>query len=117
LRTNVILPDLNAIWYLGVPNNESTNVNFTIHAILPTNGMLISGQPIRVVISPPSATSGPPLRWNSVDGERYQIQVSSNLFVWSVFTTITASGKSQIFVDPNPVIGVPARFYRVIQVP
>jgi len=38
LRTNSALTNLNGTWYLGVPNHEITNINFTILAVIDTNG-------------------------------------------------------------------------------
>ena len=40
--TNSALTNLNAQWYLGVPNHEITNISFTILAVLDTNGYLPS---------------------------------------------------------------------------
>jgi subtilisin-like proprotein convertase family protein len=36
--TNSALTNLNAQWYLGVPNREITNISFTILAVIGTNG-------------------------------------------------------------------------------
>ncbi|HEX3857718.1 MAG TPA: LamG-like jellyroll fold domain-containing protein [Verrucomicrobiae bacterium] len=35
--TNSTLTNLNATWFLGVPNNEATNINYTILALINTN--------------------------------------------------------------------------------
>jgi subtilisin-like proprotein convertase family protein len=37
IRTNSALTNLVGDWYLGVPNNEVTNINFTILAVIETN--------------------------------------------------------------------------------
>ena len=37
LHTNSALTNLTADWYLGVPNNEATNISFTILAVFETN--------------------------------------------------------------------------------
>ena len=37
IRTNSALTNLTADWYLGVPNNEVTNINYTILAVVDTN--------------------------------------------------------------------------------
>ena len=43
------VPDLRGHWYLGVYNNESSNVAYTIRAVLPnTNGLLLSAQPQQI---------------------------------------------------------------------
>jgi len=38
VHTNSAMTNLNAQWYLGVPNNEATNISFTILAVLENNG-------------------------------------------------------------------------------
>ncbi|HEY3760952.1 MAG TPA: S8 family serine peptidase [Verrucomicrobiae bacterium] len=39
IQTNSVLTNLNASWYLGVPNNETNPINFTIIAEIETNGV------------------------------------------------------------------------------
>ena len=39
LRTNLLGTNINAQWFLGVPNNEITNVSYTIRAVVSTNGI------------------------------------------------------------------------------
>jgi subtilisin-like proprotein convertase family protein len=116
IRTNASLPDINDTWYLAVPNNEATNVNFTIRAVVSTNGLLVSCVPMNLMTSL-AGTNGLQLTWNAVDGERYQILVSTNLINWSVLTNIVGAGNRVIFIDPAPVAGIPMRFYRINQVP
>src|SRR6185295_16186579 len=57
LRTDFELPDLRGRWYVGVYNNELTNVAYTIRASVPTNGLLQSAQAIVITNSvlPPSS--------------------------------------------------------------
>ena len=46
VRTSAAVPDLRGDWYLGVYNNQLTNdVAYTIRAILPEGGILVSALP------------------------------------------------------------------------
>jgi hypothetical protein len=116
IRTNVALPDINATWYLGVPNNDPTNVTYTIRAVVSTNGLLISALPLTLMVSL-IGTNGPLLMWNAVDGEHYDVQISTNLINWSLYTNLTAFGRKVTWIDPTPTAGIPMRFYRIVQVP
>ena len=127
IRTNGVLPDINGIWYLGVPNNDTNTVTYTIRAVVATNvvynngtvivtnGILISGLPISTSVS--SGTNGLTLMWNAVDGENYEIDVSTNLFNWSIVTNIIASGTKVTYVDTNAPAIPPIQFYRIKQIP
>jgi hypothetical protein len=121
IRTNLLGTNINDLWFLGVPNNESSNVTYTIRATVSTNGILMSVLPITVTVTrpPPGATNGPTLTWTTVPGEKYVIQTSTNLLsaVWTPIVTNTASGSTTIFVDPTPIAGIPLLFYRIVQVP
>jgi hypothetical protein len=118
VRTNLLGTNINAQWFLAVPNNELTNVSYTIRAVVPTNGILVSGVPIGVVVSlpGPGVPAGPTLSWPTVPGENYEVEVSTNLVTWTVLATVTAAGPTTAYTDPNPLTGFP-RFYRIIQVP
>ncbi len=118
LRTNLLGTNLNANWYLAVPNNEITNVTYTIRAVVSTNGVLVSGLPIGITALPPAMGSptGPTLTWPAVAGEQYEVEVSTNLVTWTVLATITAGGPTASFTDPTPQGGFPS-FYRISQVP
>jgi subtilisin-like proprotein convertase family protein len=120
IRTNQLGTNIGAQWFLGVPNNETNTVTYTIRAVVSTNGLLISGIPIDVGILPPGSggTNGPVIQWPSVPGEKYQIQITTNLFSpFTPYTNIVAGGSTTIFIDPAPVAGQPMIFYRIIQIP
>jgi hypothetical protein len=119
IRTNVLGTNINAQWFLGVPNNETRNVTYTIRAVVSTNGLLISALPFSLGITPatPGSGTGPILTWTSVNGETYQVQVSTDLITWTVLATIAGTGETTIFIDPTPITGVPQQFYRIVQVP
>jgi hypothetical protein len=119
IRTNVLGTNINAQWFLGVPNNELTNVSYTIRAVVSTNGLLISALPLNLGITPatPGSGTGPILTWTSVMGETYQVQASTDLITWTVLATISGSGETTIFIDPTPITGVAQQFYRIVQVP
>ena len=80
VRANSVVPDLRGHWYLGVYNNELTNVTYTIRAVLPnSDGLLVSAQPRRQALTPLSPPHGLLISWNSVVGEHYFVQYSTNL--------------------------------------
>ena len=121
LRTNTsTLPNINATsWFLGVPNQTATSINYTIRAVLPTNGLLISGLPINTLVSQSGGTNLQ-LTWSpTVSGELYEIRTNSNLTTsnWVALTDIFATGTSINFTDPNPIGAIPALFFEVVQVP
>lgn len=123
LRTNSALPasyyepDLRGHWYLGLFNNGRSNVAYTIRAVLPdTNGLLVSGQPLLVSITPPAPPRGLVLSWNSVVGERYLVQSTPSLAApatWTSLASIVATNTLTTFeVLPLPT---GTSFYRIIQ--
>jgi hypothetical protein len=119
IRTNLLGTNINATWYLSTPNNDPNLVNYTIRAILPTNGILISAIPITVSVNvpPPGSTNGPTLIWPSVEGEAYAILVTSNFITWTTNAIITnAPVPTATYVDPTPVTGFPWLFYRIEQI-
>ena len=83
------LPDLRGHWYLGVYNNELTNVAYTIRAVLPdTNGLLVSAQPLELALTPLNPPHGLLLSWNSVVGERYFVQYTASIAAPVTWTNI-----------------------------
>jgi subtilisin-like proprotein convertase family protein len=119
IRTNGGPTNINAIsWFLGVPNQSSNPINYTIRAVLPTNGLLVSGLPINTAASQ-SGSSNVVLNWGpTVPGEKYEIRTNSSLITtnWGVLTDIIAVGTSTTVTNPMPT-GTPSLFYRVVQVP
>src|ERR1022692_1016439 len=53
------------------------------------------------------------LTWPAVLGQPYQVEYSANLFNWFVLSNFTAAGTTASMIDPTPIPGVPARFYRL----
>ena len=110
-------PDLSGHWYLGLYNNEQANVSYTMRAVLPgTNGLLVSGQPILVSITPPAPPRGLMLSWKSVVGERYFVQATPRLAaptIWTNVASIVATNTLTTF----EVLPLPAgsSFYRILQ--
>lgn len=74
VRTSFENPDLQGKWYLGIYNNETTNVSYSIRAVTPQNGMLISAQPTARTYATMPPPHGVLLSWYSVMGEYYEIQ-------------------------------------------
>lgn len=105
-------------WFLGVPNNDSFNFNYTVRATVATGGMLVSGQPPKLSRQPTITSAGNlRLQWNSVAGERYQILGSTDLSTWNPIQTITATSSTTTYELPGPTTGTPHRFYRIVHVP
>jgi hypothetical protein len=120
IRTNGGLPNLNAIsWFLGVPNQSSNPINYTIRAVLQTNGLLISGLPLNESLSRLNGSNVQITLMPTVIGEKYEIQTNGSLTSpnWGVVTDIIASGTSATFTDPNPAGSTSTLFYRVVQMP
>ncbi len=116
LRPNYEFPDLRGKWYLGIYNLELTNVAYTIRASLPTNGFLLSGQPIEALLTPLLAPRGLRVRWNAVEGEPYVIEFSPSI----INPTWTPIGPAIIATTPFPAVEVPTPlvgngFFRVSQ--
>jgi hypothetical protein len=75
LRPTPDLADLRGNWYLGVFNNEATNVAYTLHAVVQTNGLLTSAQPLVLTQTLlPLPRGFLLLQWNSIKGEFYLIE-------------------------------------------
>jgi subtilisin-like proprotein convertase family protein len=120
LRTNGVQTNLNAtFWYLGVPNTNGSAINYTIRAVLQTNGILVSGLPIGTKVSQ-SGNTNIQLAWSpAVSGESYAVLTNTNLATsnWVALATNMASGTSMAFTNQIPAAGSPALFYWVVQVP
>jgi hypothetical protein len=123
IRTNTTGPaNLNGFWFLGAPDQASSNVTYTIHAVVTdTNGLLVSALPIQPVVTlPVGGGVGPTLTWNAVTGECYDVYSSPDLINWTLLPIfpmpISAGGPTIAVTDPTPITGIPARFYRITQV-
>lgn len=112
-----VLGDLRGHWYLGVYNNQDTNLTYTIRAILPnSDGVLSPARAPVLSFTQLAAPRGLLLSWNSVVGERYVIQYAPALadpMPWSNIGMVTATTTLTTFeVLPVPTGG----FYRLVQV-
>jgi hypothetical protein len=120
LRTNGALPNINATsWFLGVPNQTAGSISYTIRAVLPTNGLLISGLPINTLVSQSGGTNLN-LTWSpTVNGELYEVRTNSNLGSsnWAAVTDIFATGTSINFTTPISIGTIPNLFFEVVQIP
>jgi subtilisin-like proprotein convertase family protein len=117
IRTNATVPNINAVsWFLGVPNQSASPINYTIRAVIPTNGILVSGVSLGTTASRPGG-SNVVLSWApTINGEKYEVRTNGSLSSpnWAALTDIVASGTSTTFTDPNLGSTV---FYQVVQVP
>jgi len=118
VRTSPEVPDLRGQWYLGVYNNELTNVAYTVRAMLPdSDGLLVSGLPIQLTLTPLNPPRGLLLSWNSVEGERYFVQYTANIvapITWTNIGFVVASTPLTTF-EVLPVPSNPA-FYQIVEV-
>jgi hypothetical protein len=121
LRTGWEMADLRGHWYLGLYNNETTNVAYTVRAVTQGNGILPSGQPLRsqlVAMSPPH---GMLLQWNAVEGETYLVEFTTSILPPIIWQPVPwAPGGGVIATTPCATLELPASgafgFYRVRQV-
>jgi hypothetical protein len=104
-------------WSLRVVPELDEDLDFSIRASLPTNGVLVSGAPFGLTVRPavPPAT-GFELTWNAVVGERYLISRSLDLVSWVPLNQVVAASTTMMFQDPAPPPGAVV-FYRVEPVP
>ncbi len=133
LRTNTGPADLNGNWYLGAPNQGFSSGAFQVRAVVPDpTGIIIGGQPPTIsglIVMVVGTDSFIEFSFNSIPGERYEIQFATDLtapVVWTPITTLTAApaapaGLLTTFQDaqsiaPSPP-APPIRFYRIQQVP
>lgn len=79
LRPSADYPDLRGKWYLGIFNNEMFNVDYTIRAALPVNGLLQSAQPLQTKLALLAPPQGLLLQWNSVIGEWYIVEYTLSI--------------------------------------
>src|SRR5262249_22981242 len=112
LRSSFDVPDLRGNWYLGVYNNLATNVAYTLRAVVQTNRLLLSAQPLVYTLSPLGPPRGQLLQWNSIEGEYYFVEHKTTLTQaqWDVVATVRATTPLTTYevFDPG--------FYRVTQV-
>lgn len=122
VSTNATVTDLNGDYYATVINRETNNITYSISGTVPVTvdggSMLTSTEGIKVAAPSLSTnTATAQFSWTAVSGEKYQVEVSTNLVDWSPLTTITVSGPTASFTDPTPYNDSQLRFYRIRQVP
>jgi hypothetical protein len=121
--TNAVLTDLAGDWFVVVKNDGTAPVSFKVGASLPQvvagGTILISADPIKLDAAPVLSTGDgtPQIQFSTVAGEKYQVEVSSDLFNWTVLTNLVVSGPNSTFTDPTPYTDNQQRFYRIRQVP
>lgn len=116
IRTNTYLPNLTGDWYLWVPAPTNTDLVFTICATTSSAGLLASGQPLAVTVTPPpTPDSGLAFRWNTVEGETYAVETSTDLVTWTEVWRQVATGTWLDYTDVAGTVN-PLRFYRIRQI-
>ena len=123
VRPSSDLADLRGSWYLGLFNNETNKVAYSLRATLSTNlpggaYMLLSKQSLLASLVSPTPSGGTFIRWNSVVGENYVVQKATALtrpMVWNKLATVSASTPVSTFEIPVAATGL--AFYRLLQVP
>jgi hypothetical protein len=113
IATNALLPSLDGTtWYLGVPNNTAGPVSFLIAATALTVPPPSNFPAVRLMGMSVSA-SGFTLRWSAAPAAQYEVDLSSDLIRWTKAATITTSGSTGAYTDPN--LHQPARFYVIVR--
>jgi hypothetical protein len=112
LRRTFDVPDLRGDWYLGVFNDLSTNVDYTLRASLQTNGVLLSAQPLVYTLTPLAPPRGSLLQWNSIVGEYYTVENSTNSVNW---TPVAVAIRATTTLTTMEVFG--SGTFRVRQIP
>ena len=106
-------------WYLRVTLPSTNRMSFRVRAKVGTDGL----PPIEevLILVPVAGADGSiaALRWQSIAGERYRIDVTTSLIVPIVWTPISTnaatSGSTQVEIPSAPVDQ--ARYFRVLQLP
>jgi hypothetical protein len=101
-----------ASWYWGLDDFGL----YSESALPPTAPLVITS--LRLL--PPAAGEPSPveLKWSSVVGQKYSVQSSATLGVWTTLQAgITATGAETSFIDTSITTATAARFYRVQQQP
>ncbi len=113
ISTNSSRPSLNGTWYLAVPNNEPNFVNYDICAQVLPAGTLPYPSVVSGSASYTSQTAYVTFAfsWNSIAGQAYNVDMSTNLVNWSTVANIRAQSSTTTFNDPNPPDA--SRYYRV----
>ncbi|HEY1171275.1 MAG TPA: putative Ig domain-containing protein [Verrucomicrobiae bacterium] len=114
--------DLSGEWFATVVNRESTNITYSISGTVPLQvaggALLVSTEGIKV--ETPVFNAGdttPEFSWTAVQGEKYQVEVSTDLTNWTPLTSIVVTGTTATFKDPTPYTDSLLRFYRIRQLP
>ncbi len=123
VKTNASLTDISGDWYLAVVNTTTNNIDYAIGASVPKvvvgGSLLVSSNPLKVSGGAPVITeqSTPQINWSAVVGEKYQVDVSTDLKSWTVLTSVVVGSPNATFTDPTPYTSSVQRFYRIRQVP
>jgi hypothetical protein len=112
IATNAGLTNLTGLWYAVVPNLSGFVSDYSITASVLTNGPVIP-TPLIVTASMTSPANGFTMTWNSVPGQTYQVDVSTNLTQWSAVTNVTAIATTASYTDPAPMSSQTSRFFRL----
>jgi hypothetical protein len=120
LRTNIFIPQINATnWFLQIVNGDKNGgiVNGTVCAkVTDAAGLLFDCSPMMLAVTNFFIPGGPfVFAFNSVPGEKYLVEQTSNFRAWSTNKIVTASGAKTTVTAPAPHAGPPV-FYRIKQV-
>lgn len=120
--TNETLLNLTGEWFATVVNRESTNIVYSISGTIPVTvsggAILVSTEGI--MVETPTFNTGngtPEFSWTTVQGEQYQVEVSTDLINWTPLTSVVVNGTTATFTDPTPYTDSLQRFYRIRQLP
>jgi len=103
VRTSADVPDLRGYWYLGVYNNDFyEDVGYTIRAILPEGGVLVSALPT-VVTNQPYGSSYL-LSWYSIVGNWYTVSWTDKVSITNVLANLLATTPVTTWLVPPSAV-------------
>lgn len=122
LAETVIVPDLNGSWLLAIPNYDVNPVTFTVRATTSNPvGIVVPGAPTIIVPQIDLGAGTYTLNWNTIPGERYRIDTSTDLVNWTIGVVppgvVVAPGSSTSVILNLAAPLEPSFFYRIVQIP
>ncbi len=113
--------DISGDWYATVISTERVDLTFSIGASVPSvepeGALFLSPNGIRLAVDPIQVgESNATFIWSAVPGEKYEVDVSTDLVNWTLLTSVVADGAVLTVTDPTPPTGSAPRFYRIRQI-
>ena len=115
-------PDISGDWYATVISTDRIDLTFSIGAaaeiVGPEGVLLRSPNGVKLSVDPVTVDGmNAQFSWSTVPGEKYVVEVSSDLTNWTVWTCVVASSAVLTITDSIPYTSTTPRFYRIRQIP